>query len=72
MKFNSLHVYGRTSGFSGSISVDGDKGEVKLNLSNEQLGKIMEICCDSLVEVAVDAAESMKKSILESLNNKED
>lgn len=69
MKFQSLHVYYREHAkeFTGSVSVNGDTGEVKLQLTADEVAQVMTICADSLVRVSSEAAERMKVAILESV-----
>jgi len=53
MRFKSLHVHKRyDNSLNGSVTVDGNKGEITLNLTNDELREIMEICCDSLVRIS--------------------
>lgn len=62
----SRETYGADKGkLKGNVTVSTLAGEIKLYLSEEKAGRILNICADQLVENAKEVAQNITKEILE-------
>jgi hypothetical protein len=68
-----LHIYESygSVGLVGSVSFKNVAGEVKLNLTQEQVQGIIELCAEAIVESAKATANLMVTDVIEHLPNKE-
>lgn len=53
----------------GSVSFTGSASSVTLSVTPELVQKILDLCADSLIEAAKDAADIMRSDIIESMSN---
>ena len=69
MIFKGLRIDRSWSGtLSGKFEVDTNGNDkIQLNLNEELCQKLIDVCADSLIETATEAAKNMKASVLEGI-----
>lgn len=76
MKLTKLYIhrddwtYRGSSSLKGTITLEGNFGEISLNLSEQQASEIISVVADSLVENSKNIANSMTREIIEHKHDK--
>ncbi len=70
MNLNELNIsrstWGKDEGqFRGSISFDNELGKVDIKLTPEHCSKIFEVCAESIIDTAKQAAEELKITVVD-------
>lgn len=68
---NRRYIGNGVYGYEGQVAFDGKFGSVTLEVNDKFCQKIIDLCADTLVEVAQDMSEIMKGDIIESMSFKE-